>query len=418
MRRLDYSWVILFTGFTALFFNGGSRSVLGLMLRPMTDDLGWSRTTLSLAITVFMVVQALSLPLVGQLVDRYNIRWIMGAGALVASAGLSLMGALSSPWQVFLTYGVVYALGSGATANSPVGVMISRWFSRRRGIANSATIAGTALGQLVIITLMAAFLGALGWRYSFALLGAVNFVAVAPVVLLLARSRPPDRAAVMSQGAEGDAIPPASGDSPPLAAILGSRPLWLLVVVYAVCGFQDFFVATHVVAFALDRQLGTVLAGNLLAWMGLMGLLGVLTSGLLADAYGASKPTVLCFALRIGIFALVIYLQDTPAIIVFALLYGFTFLITAPLTVVFTTNIFGLVRLGTVSGLISMVHMIFGGLGAFVGAVIFDTYGSYDRAFLLMLGLSLVAALLTLAVRERPLPGRESPNYLGARNDE
>ena len=409
MRRLDYSWVILFTGFTALFFNGGSRSVLGLLLRPMTDDLGWSRATLSLAITVFMVVQALSLPLVGQLVDRYNVRWVMGVGAVLASVGLSLMGALTSPWQVFLAYGVVYALGSGATANSPVGVMISRWFARRRGIANSATIAGTAMGQLVIITVLAAYLGGLGWRYSFALLGAVNFIVVAPVVLLLARSRPPEGAALPSREAGGSAAPPATGDSHPLGTILGSRPLWLLVVVYAVCGFQDFFVATHVVAFALDRQFSTLLAGNLLAWMGLMGLLGVLTSGLMADAYGAARPTVICFALRIGIFGFVLYFQDTPAIIAFALLYGFTFLITAPLTVVFTTNIFGLVRLGTVSGFISMVHMICGGLGAFVGAVIFDTYGSYDRAFLMMMILAVLATILTLAVREQPLAGDGIP---------
>ena len=403
MRRLDYSWVILFTGFTTLFFSGGSRFALGLMLRPMTDDLQWSRSTLALAVTTFMVVSALALPLVGQLVDRLNIRWIMGAGAVAASAGMALMATLNSPWQVFLAYGVVYAIGNAATANSPVGVMISRWFLQRRGVANSAAVAGNATGQLVIITLLAALLTTLGWRASFVLLGAVNFLVVLPVVLLLARSRPPDGPADTPDQPDSAQAPPTPVESPPLRAILGSRPLWLLVIVYAVCGFQDFFVATHVVAFAQDRQLGTVLAGNLLAWMGLMGLLGVLTSGLLADAYGAARPTALCFVMRIGIFAFIVYFQDTPAIVVFALLYGFTFLITAPLTVVFTSNIFGLVRLGTVSGLISMVHMICGGLGAFVGALIFDSYGSYDRAFLLMLGLSLAAAALTLAVRERPL---------------
>ena len=281
--------------------------------------------------------------------------------------------------------------------------MISRWFVQRRGIANSAAVAGNATGQLVIITLLAASLSTLSWRASFALLGAVNFLVVVPVVLLLARSKPPDAPDTDAHlpAPERVATPPV--ESPPLGSILGSRPLGLLTIIYAICGFQDFFVATHVVAFALDQQLGTVLAGNLLAWMGLMGVLGVLTAGLLADAYGAARPTLLCFAMRIGIFALIVYFQDTPAIIAFALLYGFTFLITAPLTVVFTSNIFGLPRLGTVSGLISMVHMICGGLGALVGALIFDSYGSYDPAFLLMLGLSLAATALTLAVRERPL---------------
>ena len=84
------------------------------MLRPMTDDLGWSRSTLSLAVTTFMVVSALTLPLVGRLVDRHNVRWVMGAGAVAASAGMALMGAMTSPWQVFLTYGVLYAIGNAA----------------------------------------------------------------------------------------------------------------------------------------------------------------------------------------------------------------------------------------------------------------------------------------------------------------
>ncbi len=180
------------------------------------------------------------------------------------------------------------------------------------------------------------------------------------------------------------------------------RAIRARIVVYAICGFQDFFVATHVVAFALDQEVGPVLAGNVLALMGLAGLAGVLLSGLLADAFGAVRPTLVCFLLRIGIFALVFFFQDTPAIVAFALLYGFTFLITAPLTIVFAGNIFGSGNLGTVSGFISMVHQIAGGLGAFAGAIIFDLRGSYDAAFLLMLGLAIVAAVMTMLVQERP----------------
>ena len=179
--------------------------------------------------------------------------------------------------------------------------------------------------------------------------------------------------------------------------------MWGLVVVYAACGIQDFFMATHVVAFALDQGVNTVLAGNLLAMMGLMGLFGVLSAGVVADAYGAWLPTAVCFVIRIGLFVLIIFFQDTPSIIFFALLYGFTFPVTAPLVVVFTANIFGTKRLGTVSSLINMVHQSAGGLGAFVGAFIFDRWGSYDGAFVLMLALALLGTATTLLVRDRPM---------------
>ena len=402
MRRPDYSWVILSAGFGILFFSGGSRFAFGLLLKPMTDDLTWSRSTLSLVVTVFMLVSAVSLPLVGRLVDRFSLRWIVGIGAVLSAVGIGLMGRVAAPWHMFMVYGLVYAIGNAATSNPVVGVMISRWFVRRRGLATSAAVAGSAAGQLVIITLLASFVTSLGWRTSYQVLGAANLIVLVPLVLATVRSRPPAEPQTGLASIPEAETSLAGGDGGPLRTIFASGQLWVLVAIYAICGFQDFFVVTHVVAFALDQEVGPVLAGNLLAWMGLVGLAGVLLSGLLADAFGAVRPTLVCFLLRIAIFALVFFFQDTPAIIAFALLYGFTFLITAPLTIVFAGKIFGSRNLGTVSGFISMVHQITGGLGAFVGAVIFDQMGSYDAAFLLMLGLAIVAAVMTVLVQERP----------------
>ena len=79
-------------------------------------------------------------------------------------------------------------------------------------------------------------------------------------------------------------------------------------------------------------------------------------------------------------------------------------MITAPLTVLFARNIFGVARTGTVAGLIIMVHQVAGATGAYVGAAIFDAFGSYDRAFVLMLSMAVIATALSLAVRERPIP--------------
>ncbi len=400
MQRLNRSWVILAAGFFILFFGGGSRFALGLMLKPMTEDLGWSRSTLSFAVTFFMFTSALALPLAGRLVDRYSLRWVLALGALAVAAGVGLMGRVTEPWQVFLVYGVLFAMGHAATGNPIVGVMITRWFQRRRGIANSVAVSGNATGQLVIIGTLAAFLTNTGWRNAFGLLGAANLLIAIPLILAALKAWHGSAAeASRVNGGEGGATGIEAAQEvtvsvgPP--SVVASGQFWLLVALYAVCGFQDFFMATHVVAFALDSGIGTVLAGNILALMGLMGLVGVLCASLLCDALGAQRPLLLCFVLRIGIFALIIAVQNTPAILVFSLLYGFTFLMTAPLTVIFSREIFGPMRLGTVSGTISMVHQIFGGLGALAGALIFDHWGSYDGAFILMLALSIGATAIS-----------------------
>ena len=173
--------------------------------------------------------------------------------------------------------------------------------------------------------------------------------------------------------------------------------------VYAICGFQDMFVSTHIVAFTTDQGISQKIAGNLLAFMGIMSLAGVLSAGFLADSFGAVKATLVCFIMRIGIFAWITYFQDPFSIAAFALLYGYTFPITAPLIVIFVRKIFGKAHLGIMTAFILVIHQIPGGLGAYTGALFFDKTGSYDGAFLLMLFLSVIAVFVTVFIREEPL---------------
>ena len=418
MRRINYAYVILATGFAVLFFSSGARFAFGLLLKPMSEDLELSRSALSLAATCFMIVGALTMPFVGRLVDSFSVRRVVSIAVIIASAGIGLMGFAQTQWQVILLYGIIFAIGNGGSSVGPIGVMISRWFERGRGTATSAAMSGNAIGQLIIITALASALVHIGWRNACIALGVVTLLIVVPLVLAFARSAPTDNVPSPSGGrlgrgtdnparpepVEGHAEPRApSADTAALPArtIFSSRQLWILLVVYAVCGFQDFFVATHVVAFAQDKGLTAAFSGTLYAFMGLLGLFGVMSAGLLADRFSSIHPTALCFLARIVCFALIILNQSAPAIVVFALLYGFTFLITAPLTVTFAGSMFGAPRLGMMSGIINMVHHIAGGLGALVGGIVFDARGSYDAGFVLMLALAVLASVLTFTIRER-----------------
>ncbi len=406
-RRLNYAHVVLATGFAALFFSTGTRFAFGLALVPMTEDLELSRSALSSALTLFMLVSAFAMPMVGRLIDRYSIRVVMSVGAVISALAIGLIGSLSAGWQIFPLYGVLYAVGFAATTVAPVSVLMSRWFPNNRGLASSVAITGNGTGQLVIISLLTSFLASIGWRMAYTILGLVNAVVVVPLVLLTIRSHPEEG------GDQTTSVESAPAPTLSFRTVLMSRDFWMLITLYAVCGAQDFFVATHIVAFAQDQGVSQVFAGNILAFMGLAALLGVLLSGALADRVGATAPTMICFLIRIALFAFIPFVQTPVSIAAFALIYGFTFTMTAPLTVVFAGNIFGTTRLGSVSGLINMSHQIAGGLGAVIGAVIFDSTGSYDGAFFLMLGLTVVAAVSTHLVRERPqvvVMGRQDRN--------
>ena len=360
----------------------------------MANDLEWSRTTLSLTVTVFMVVSAVVLPVIGRLVDRYNPKLILLLALLVSSISLALMGMIQTPFQAILLYGVIFALSNAGTSVAPIGVLISRWFPDRLGLANSIAISGMGVGQLVIILLLTAQLDVIGWRGAFILLAGLGLVLILPLMFLgvpTTAYQPTDRST-------SGGIDNSRGG---VSTAVCTHVFWILIVIYAICGGQDFFVATHVVAFASDQGLTSSMAGNLFALMGLFGLFGVLATGFLTDRYGPVLPTLVCFAVRIVVFTLVILMPTPTTIILFALCYGITFWITAPLTVVFVQHYFGRADLGVLSGIIIMIHQAAGGAGAYLGGAVYDAFGDYHHVFVWMLVLSVVAFWFTWQIRKK-----------------
>ena len=380
--------MVLAAGFFVLFIGGGARFAIGLTLKPVVEEFGWGRSDLGMAVALFQIVSAVCLYVAGRLADRTSPRLVLGGGLAVAGAGIGLMTLMAAPWHALILYGVVFAVGNGAASIIPVSVMVTRAFPRRTGLANAVVSSGMSVGQLVVISALAAVLVAIGWRSVFLWLGIAHLVLV-PLLLL----------AIPATGGSrgGQAVSSPAGVDIRHAA--STRQFWLLLGVYALCGLDDFFVTTHVVAFGQDRGLDAFLAGNLLALMGLTGLVGVVVSGTWSDRSGPVWPTAASFIARLAVFALILVDQSTLSVTIFALVFGATFLATAPLTVIFVTQSFGAKHLGALTGLIIMVHNMFGGIGAYLGAAAFDRLGGYDLAFAVMLSSNVLALALTLGLR-------------------
>jgi predicted MFS family arabinose efflux permease len=381
---------LLSVGFLVLFVGGGARFGIGLTLRAITDEFAIGRSVLGGAVAVYFIVTSASMFLAGRLGDRLSMRALLAWGLLISAAGMSLMCLMTASWQMFALYGVVFAVGNGVASITPVALMVSRAFPGRAGLANGVVSAGLSAGQVVIIALFTLVLANYGWRHVYVWGGLAHLVLL-PLVLLFvpadAGPRPdatdPNKAAAVSSGGMT------------LQAAARTRRFWLLICVYALCGLDDFFVTTHVVAFAQDRGVDAMFAGHLLAAMGIVGLIGVIASGAWSDASGPTWPALASFLVRIAAFALIIADQSPLSIAVFALVFGFTFLITAPILVIFVREAFGTAHLGAITGLIVMIHHMCGGLGAWIGAMIFDARGAYDAAFAVMLASSILASVLT-----------------------
>lgn len=392
------AWLVLAMAFVVLLFNSGARFAIGLMLHPMVEELDWSRTTLASVVTVFMIISAAALPFTGRLVDRFGAMQVLAAGVLLSAIPIALMSIIKTPLHAFVLYGVFFALGSAATSITPIGVVVSKWFPNRIGMANSVAISGMGVGQLLIIAVLTSQLMSIGWRSAYLYLGIAIALFVMPLIITVSRAGRDKTASATAVATAGN-ITKTTGCT--LGQSLRKRRMWLLLLMYAICGFQDFVIATHIVAFALDEQVSAAVAGNMLAFMGLAGLAGVLLTGFINDRRGPVYPTMICFVLRVLIFTAILYSRSPVVIVTCALLYGSTFWITAPLTVVYAKLYCGMAYLGSITGMITMVHHMFGGVGAFVGARLFDTSGTYDSTLVLMLVLSVAGLVITAGLDQR-----------------
>ncbi len=380
-------FLVLIAGFLVLFIGGGARLAIGLTLKPMVEELNWGRNEIGTAVAVFQVLTAVAGFYAGRIADKMSLRSVLGGGVALGGLSIGAMSLVTEPWQAFLLYGVAFAAGNGIASTIPVGVMVTRAYPHKIGVANSIVLGGMCVGQLVVIAVLAAVLVSIGWRSVFVWIGAAHFILIAVIV-----------ATVPGKDAHAREVKSVTAENMTLRQAMRTRQFWLLIGIYAICGFDDFFVTTHVVAFAQDRGLDAFVAGNLLALMGITGLVGVMAAGAWGDRSGPIAPTLATFVTRVAVFGLVAVDQSAFSVALFALVFGVTFLATAPLTVLFIRDSFGTRNLGSISGLVTMVHHMFGGAGAWLGAAVFDETGTYTAVFITMCLASATAGFLALTL--------------------
>ena len=171
-----------------LFLGGGARFAVGLISSRSSTISAGDRGQLGLAIGLFQLVSATAMFVAGRLADRSDPRLVLGGGLLLSGIGIGAMSALVAPWHALLFYGVIFALGNGAASLIPVGVMVTRAFPTRAGIAKAAVMSGMSVGQLVMIAALAAVMTSLSWRPVYLLLG-IAFLALLPLLIGPSRNR-------------------------------------------------------------------------------------------------------------------------------------------------------------------------------------------------------------------------------------
>jgi MFS family permease len=404
------AWAVAAVTFAALVAAAAIRASTGVLLEPVSDDLGWSRATVSFAVTVNLVLYGLVAPFAAALMEKFGVRRVVAAALVLMAVGMSLTTVVRSPWQLVLTWGLFVGTGAGCLALVFGAIVAQRWFVARRGLVTGLFSAAFATGSLIFLPLVARISEESGWRTASLFLAGVALLAV-PLVLGLLRERPSD-VGLRPYGAPVDWVEPTPlddrGIGPARIAVLRlreagrTRAFWLLAAGFFVCGWStNGLVGTHFIPAAHDHGLPVTSGATLLAFVGVFDLVGTIGSGWLTDRYDSRILLAVYYALR-GVSLLLVHLLWAPTVqppmFFFVVLYGLDWVATVPPTVALCRECFGVERAGVVFGWVFASHMIGAGISAWFAGAIRESSGSYDPAWWIAGGLCLVAAVASAVV--------------------
>lgn len=373
---------------------GGSRYSFGVFMKPMADSMGWSRTELSLAVTIHLLSYACMSPLVGRLYDTIGLRKVMICGASLLGASLCAMIFVDSLWLFYFLYGVVAAFGVNAVGRIGQATIVANWFVKRRGLMMGVTGVSIGLGTALMAPVTRQILDAFGWRNAFVAIGLLTFALVLLPILLIVKGhgRPEDRGFGVDGAPVSNPEPEEQNGAAQIVAsddwtaseALRSKAFLAIASATALGFFADYMVLLHSPADFEDRGLSGSTAVFILSIATFSGAIGRLGFGWLADRINVKTGFALLLGLQMIAMPLTIVGGTNTSILYgFAVIWGFGYGGASVFVPVAVAEYFGRSNFGAIYGGVTMVASLCAAGGGVLAGWIYDTQNSYELAWII-----------------------------------
>lgn len=424
-RDLYWGWYVVFGAFLIMGINYGARYCFGVFVKPMSLEYHWSRSVISLGASLMILSYGIGGIFSGYLLDRMAPRRIMIIGATVAAAGLILTGFVKSPWQYYLTYGLMCGAGTSCFGVVVCSSSVGKWFIKKRGIAIGTASIGIGAGTMILSPLLG-YIVQVSWQKGFIFLGIIILIGVVSLAQGLMKKTHPE-----AYGLLPDGDPPKPDDTPLQEAPLSSaestkdpnpvsknlftaQPMslsmvfknsrfWILVFCYSLAVMVEMAVFVHQVAYAIDQGIDRIAAASSLGFVGVASILGRFFFGWFSDRIQDAK-----YASCIGFFmmslgaAILMMADSTTILFIYALFFGFGYGSIAPMMPILLADRFGPSVLGTTYGVLTFFAAGIGGsAGPLLCGLIYDWFGSYDYAWQINLAVLILITFLILTLKPR-----------------
>ncbi|MBH51532.1 MAG: hypothetical protein CL785_00045 [Chloroflexi bacterium] len=402
--KIFRGWIILAVAIAGSFTGTGIGAYgLSVFLKAMSSDLRWSRTAVSGVVTLRALIMAFLGPVIGPFVDReYGPKLLYVSAAIIGFASLVLSGIVNQVWQFYLFGGIFWGLCQGVVSGHIVaGSVVAKWFIRYRGRAMGILATGGSLGGIVFVPLCAFLISSFGWRSAWMILGILPLVLILPGSLLFMRRQPED-IGLFPDGIEivndekNNSQNEIRENNWTLKEAIKTRSLWFMVISFNLMGMSIGVLALHQVALFTDKGLSIEAASLLATSFSTVSLISKFFWGILCEKI----PIRFVTASSLGIAAIAIgtlwFAQDFSELLIYTILYGIGAGATAVVQNVMWSNYYGRFFQGTIRGVLTPLNLLGPGLSPLWSAWIFDVYGTYNPALIILLVGCGIGAILQL----------------------
>jgi predicted MFS family arabinose efflux permease len=396
-------WWIVFGATLSMFVAQGPVILytLGLFIKPLNQEFGWDRASISAAGGMAAIFSAITVPFVGSLIDRWGVRTVLLPIVVLCASSVALIALTPKSVVVFmLLFAITGVLGSG---QGPLGYAkcVSAWFDDRRGLALGITMSGIGLGAALIPQYTQFLIGNLGWRAAYAGLGLLTLIVAFPAVFLFIREPTRAKTAVArSQSSRSEERPPDLE----VREVLGGRRFWLIACALLLVSTVTQGMVVHTVPLLTDNGYSPETAATLMIAVGLSTMAGRLLSGYLVDRIFAPFVAAFFFLLPcLGIYLLVSTISPVVGIISLGLASGTEIDMIGFLT----SRYFGMKRFGQLYGYLFASFVVGSAIGPYMMGLAFERLHSYEPALWMFSAFMLLASGAILSLGPYRFPADE-----------
>ncbi|MBL3555260.1 MULTISPECIES: MFS transporter [Marinobacter] len=389
-------WGVILIGFVVMFLSSSIKGTYQIYFRDLADFFGVGRGAFALSGALFGLSLGLFSPVVGAVCDRYGPYLCLLSGGAVASLAFFLLGNVTEYGVFLFAYGILAAYALAALSFVPVGILIDRVISRqRKGLAFAAVSNGVAIGFIVLSPLWVWLNNWMTWSDLSNYLAIVFAVLITIPVLLVSRAFP----------VPGDTSASGQNENSDKVSEHLKKPLFLLLAMsFAGCGASMAFIDIHLVPLVQERTLslggeGTSTVALMLSVLGLFELIGAVVVGYVAGKLNVSRLLAMLYGVRALSLAMLAVTHSPALFILFAVLFGLTYMGTVILTSMICLNCYGPKIKGKMFGLLFSVHQVAVFLTAWLGGFARDATGDYTLTTLAVTSVCLLSLFAALSLK-------------------